>query len=53
MKYQKQLREVKVDLKKEYQQHLECMSKLDSFKNLGIGWDHNFYKAVIGASVKE
>ena len=29
------------------------MSKLDSFKNLGLGWDHNFYKAVIGASVKE
>jgi len=44
-------KDIHLNLREEYTQHLKQMSLLKNFKDLKLNWDHSFFKSIIAPKV--
>jgi hypothetical protein len=45
--YQELCNDLSINLRVEYNHHLECMNELSLFKSMVNDWDHTFYRSIV------
>ena len=44
-------KDIHLNLREEYTQHLKHMAMLKNFKDLKLNWDHTFFKSIISPKI--